>query len=275
MDELLFIETIRVEDGTFVRPELHLQRMRQTVREAYGVASGFDLADGSIPLQHRKGTVKCRIVYGRSLSEISFAPYVPREIRSLRLVAADDELDYHLKYADRSALARLLQRRDDCDEILIVRDGAITDTSYSNVAFFDGYFPAQRHAEAVLARYGSFNRMPHYAFRPGRFRAGRAHQCHVGNRGRPRRSDRTDSGIITEGKWHNRRVADPAFFIDQIRPLAGFSGMSALSFVIGDPVATDFFRDVAHEFEARDQGVDVGLGNDEILVVAGLYIGIL
>ena len=38
MDELLFIETIRVEDGTFVRPELHLQRMRQTVREAYGVA---------------------------------------------------------------------------------------------------------------------------------------------------------------------------------------------------------------------------------------------
>ena len=138
MDELLFIETIRVEDGIFVRPERHLHRMRQTVREAYGVAFNFDLADGSIPLQHRKGTVKCRIVYGRSLSEISFAPYVPREIRSLRLVAADDELDYHLKYADRSALARLLQRRDDCDEILIVRDGAITDTSYSNVAFFDG-----------------------------------------------------------------------------------------------------------------------------------------
>ena len=138
MDELLFIETIRVEDGIFVRPELHLHRMRQTVREGYGVAFNFDLADGSIPLQHRKGTVKCRIVYGRSLSEISFAPYVPREIRSLRLVAADDELDYHLKYADRSALARLLQRRDDCDEILIVRDGAITDTSYSNVAFFDG-----------------------------------------------------------------------------------------------------------------------------------------
>ena len=36
MDELLFIETIRVEDGIFVRPELHLHRMRQTVREAYG-----------------------------------------------------------------------------------------------------------------------------------------------------------------------------------------------------------------------------------------------
>ena len=123
-----------------------------------------------------------------------------------------------LKYADVAPLPVFLQRRDDCDEILIVRDGAITDTSYSNVAFFRrteiryaGYFPAQRHAEAVLARYGSFNRMPHYAFRPGRFRAGRAHQCHVGNRGRPRRSDRTDSGIITEGKWHNRRVADLRF----------------------------------------------------------------
>lgn len=48
MEELLFIETIRVEDGIFVRPEFHLQRMRQTVREAYGAAFNFDLADGSI-----------------------------------------------------------------------------------------------------------------------------------------------------------------------------------------------------------------------------------
>lgn len=104
--------------------------IRRRLRFRFG--GWFDSASAS------EGTVKCRIVYGRSLSEISFAPYVPREIRSLRLVAADDELDYHLKYADRSALARLLQRRDDCDEILIVRDGAITDTSYSNVAFFDG-----------------------------------------------------------------------------------------------------------------------------------------
>ena len=162
--------------------------------------------------------MKCRIVYGRSLSEISFAPYVPREIRSLRLVAADDELDYHLKYADRSALARLLQRRDDCDEILIVRDGAITDTSYSNVAFFDG------------RKYVT----------PDTFLLNGT-----------RRQYLLGTGVLTECR---------------ITPsdLGGF-----------ERVVTDFVRDVAHEFEARDQGVDVGLGNDEILVVAGLYIGIL
>lgn len=78
-----------------------------------------------------------------------------REIRSLRLVAADDELDYHLKYADRSALARLLQRRDDCDEILIVRDGAITDTSYSNVAFSTDGNTLRRILSCSTARGGS------------------------------------------------------------------------------------------------------------------------
>ena len=57
--------------------------------------------------------------------------------------------------------------------------------------------------------------------------------------------------------------------------MAGFSGVSALSFVIGDPVATDFFCDVAQEFDPGNQGVDIGPGNGEIFVVAGLYIGIL
>jgi 4-amino-4-deoxychorismate lyase len=47
-------------------------------------------------------------------------------------------LDYHLKYADRSALNKLAELRGDCDEILIVKDGQITDTSFSNVVFTDG-----------------------------------------------------------------------------------------------------------------------------------------
>jgi 4-amino-4-deoxychorismate lyase len=53
-------------------------------------------------------------------------------------VEADAELDYHLKYLDRTALTQLSAQRGDCDEVLIVKDGFVTDTSFSNVVFTDG-----------------------------------------------------------------------------------------------------------------------------------------
>ena len=42
---------------------------------------------------------------------------------------------YSFKFSDRSLLNTLLQEKGDCDEILIVKNGCITDTSYSNVVF--------------------------------------------------------------------------------------------------------------------------------------------
>jgi 4-amino-4-deoxychorismate lyase len=59
-------------------------------------------------------------------------------VNSLKLVDVCSDFDYHLKFADRSALNSLRELRGDCDEILIVKNGYITDTSYSNVVFTDG-----------------------------------------------------------------------------------------------------------------------------------------
>ena len=53
-------------------------------------------------------------------------------IRSLKLVDGG-ALDYAFKYEDRSALMRLTRQKGICDDILITKDGFITDTSYSNV----------------------------------------------------------------------------------------------------------------------------------------------
>lgn len=49
-----------------------------------------------------------------------------------------DEIDYSHKYANRTALQYLLQKKGKADDVLIVKNGWLTDTSYSNVAFFDG-----------------------------------------------------------------------------------------------------------------------------------------
>ena len=68
-----------------------------------------------------------------------------RRITSLRLVN-NDTIDYSFKSTDRSALNALVAQCGECDEVLIVRRGEITDTSYTNVAFLENkqwYTPAR------------------------------------------------------------------------------------------------------------------------------------
>lgn len=127
------IETIRVTDGQFHLLNLHRTRMRHACRELFDAAPPeLNLSTDDIPAHMRKGTVKCRIIYGREIQSVEFSRYTPRHIDSLRLIHVSD-IDYHLKYADRRKLEEIHNLREESDEVVIVRDGLITDTSYSNI----------------------------------------------------------------------------------------------------------------------------------------------
>ncbi len=80
---------------------------------------------------------RCRIIYDAASFAIEYIPYRRRVIRKLQLVRADG-LDYALKYADRSALDALFMQKGDADDILIIKNSLVTDTSIANIAFFDG-----------------------------------------------------------------------------------------------------------------------------------------
>ncbi len=139
MTNARFIESLRMEEGTLHHTSWHEQRMTRTLQSVFGCCPfDFRFADVSIPEEYRHGVVKCRVVYGERIESVEFAPYTPKEIHSLRLVEAPDEMDYHLKYTDRSALNALRERRGTCSDILIVHRGQLTDTSYSNIVFDDG-----------------------------------------------------------------------------------------------------------------------------------------
>ena len=131
------LETIRVVDGCFVNLDAHLRRMVESCRELYGIERRFSLDNTAVPPEMRKGRVKCRIRYDGCAEKMEYVPYSPKQVRSLRLVECNG-IDYHLKFADRSGLENLLSRKGGCDEILIIREGLITDTSYSNVVLTDG-----------------------------------------------------------------------------------------------------------------------------------------
>lgn len=134
MNEPYFIETIKVVDGKFLNLPYHMERMDATMIAFFNTTMFVELWIGDIPEELRTDVVKCRIIYSLRSVKVEYERYQLRKISSLKLVNADN-LDYPFKYADRTCFNFLLGQKGNCDDILIVKDGYITDTSYSNVVF--------------------------------------------------------------------------------------------------------------------------------------------
>lgn len=80
------------------------------------------------------GLFKARIIYDSEIRKIEFVPYIMRPVQSLKLIQ-DNSISYKYKFQDRSNLDDLFAQRDKADDILIVRNGLITDTWYANIIF--------------------------------------------------------------------------------------------------------------------------------------------
>ena len=132
----MFLETICIQQGEVQNKPRHEERMYRTASH-FGFKSPAlpDLLP-LLPKKLRDTKVKCRIIYRETIQELTFEPYLPRKITSLKLIEASP--DYAFKLADRHTLNDLLEKKGDCDEILITRNGFITDTSYSNVVLRRG-----------------------------------------------------------------------------------------------------------------------------------------
>jgi len=134
----LLFETIQITDGKAQRPDYHEARMIRSSKELFGTDTKICLREQlAVPEQFSKGIIKCRVEYGPDIENITFSNYVKREIKSLKLIE-NNEISYPYKFTDRQLLNSLREKRGETDEILIVKNGLITDTSFTNIAFFDG-----------------------------------------------------------------------------------------------------------------------------------------
>lgn len=130
-----FIETICYKKGHFERMELHNERFNRTRKQFFGLQTSLQLELLlSIPLHLKDITVKCTITYGTDIISIEYNSYKIRPVNSLQMVV-DDTVNYSYKYADRSKLNALFLQRGQSDDILIIKNGFITDISYANIIF--------------------------------------------------------------------------------------------------------------------------------------------
>jgi len=126
-------------------------RIHRTRSAALGLNDAIPVSI-TIPNAVDNGIWKCRIVYGQSIEQITFEPYQGRSISTMKCIHAQDDLDYRYK-GERTELMRLYDQRGDADDILIIRNGFVTDSYWSNVILSqDGrwYTPATPLLKGVM-----------------------------------------------------------------------------------------------------------------------------
>lgn len=132
------LETIKVKNRKLLNVELHTCRMNESRRKLWGVHQTINLESVvQIPDMLTPQTYKCRIIYDTKIHNIEFVHYTPKTIQTLKIIHIED-LDYTFKYENRVALENLVKQKGHCDDVLIVKNNLVTDTSYANIVFWDG-----------------------------------------------------------------------------------------------------------------------------------------
>ena len=126
-----FIETIHIEHHKVFLLENHLSRIQQTCVEYYGKKKDIQQLHYEILFFAKETKIKTKLSIYYNLHEHSFF-HKYYKIKNFHLIE-NNEYDYHLKYADRSFFEQAKSKFDNADEIIIVKNGKITDTSFSNI----------------------------------------------------------------------------------------------------------------------------------------------
>jgi 4-amino-4-deoxychorismate lyase len=111
----------------------HQERIDRTLQDFYQTAIDLSVINDMIPGHMKSGLFKCRVLYSDKIEKVEFIPYFFRCIRKVGVIT-DNEIDYSYKYTERSNLNKLLQKSG-CDDIIIVKNGLVTDASSSNLVF--------------------------------------------------------------------------------------------------------------------------------------------
>ncbi|PHI21957.1 hypothetical protein CEQ90_01330 [Lewinellaceae bacterium SD302] len=132
------LESIRLIDGNCPLLAYHQERIDRSRKLLFPKSGQLKLKNILAELElPATGVYKLRLLYGEQLEESSIKAYEINVPRTIRLID-EPQIKYAKKYADRSALESCFDRRGECDDVLIIQHGFVTDTSYANVAFFDG-----------------------------------------------------------------------------------------------------------------------------------------
>lgn len=131
-----FLESIKLLNGELYHLSWHQKRVDATFLQFFPNTKALDLYQKitafSVP---KDGLYKVRITYSSELYSIEFVPYKMRKIQSFELKEIDFE--YGFKFENREKIDALSSQKQ-ADEVIFTQSDFILDSSYANIALFDG-----------------------------------------------------------------------------------------------------------------------------------------
>jgi 4-amino-4-deoxychorismate lyase len=123
-----FFETIKCEDYEIFNLDFHKKRIANTV------GLNINLEEYIYPPNAK--LIKCKLIYDEcGVTDVLYDVYVKKDVTSFQLVY-DDNIKYNKKALLRDDLDALSEKREKSDEIIIVKNNLITDTSIANIAIY-------------------------------------------------------------------------------------------------------------------------------------------
>jgi len=123
-----FIETLLITNK-IKNLKYHNKRMNYTRKHFYDLDE-IDLKNYIKVIPNKR----VRVLYDKEILKIEYFDLKPRKFEKFKII--ETNIEYNFKYANREKLNKL--KTDGYDEIIIVKNGFVTDTTISNLAFFDG-----------------------------------------------------------------------------------------------------------------------------------------
>jgi len=130
-------ESVCIENSQIKNADYHEARFRRSYMQLYKTHPTYSLFDG-IHLTNLDPTLKykLRIGYKQHGTRFSFSEYDNSIPSSLKPVS-DDAISYNVKRNNRKKLNNLYKQKGDFDDVLIIKNGLVTDTSYANILLKD------------------------------------------------------------------------------------------------------------------------------------------
>ena len=132
------VETMKVQNGKVYNLLYHQRRLDFAFEVYFHQKTNFRLQTLiRVPDKYSEGLVKLRFLYGIKAYKLEFSMYEPRRINTLKIIE-NNTIRYSFKFTDRSQINDLFKQKKNCDDILIVKNQCITDTSIANIVFYTG-----------------------------------------------------------------------------------------------------------------------------------------
>lgn len=144
--EFPLFETLAIVDGQVQNITYHQYRYQNSLSKFYpnqitqiiDFATLIPLALASF-LQHTAITglptlLRCRVDYNATHYQVGFFPYIKKSYHYFTPVVCD-EINYPLKFANRHIFTKLLAQKGIADEVMIIKQGFVTDCTIGNLIF--------------------------------------------------------------------------------------------------------------------------------------------